>query len=168
MEKVLPKVKLIATSLEFGDSNSVSASGAIDLDIEERLVKLKSSRPGDASDAKLTTIDVEKMKDTDGGRASTNGIRDSEANESPTPEGESNHWMHSSSDKNKPSQESSVPAGEERKKSLPSVSKQCVINVADAINVLSGDVEEGIKEKTTLLTKTENYLGVESAQKIAS
>ena len=168
MEKVLPKGKLIATSLEFGNSNSVSVSGAIDLDIEERVVKLKSSRPGDATDVKLTTIDVEEMKDTDGGRASAKNIRDSEANESPAPEGESNPWMQSSSDKNKPSQESSVPAGKRRKKSLPSVSKQGVINVADAINVLSGDVEKGIKEKTTPLTNTEKDLGIESAQKIAS
>ena len=169
MEKVLPKGKLIATSLEFGNSNSVSVSGAIDLDIEQRPVKLKSSRPGDATDVKLTTVDVERVEDIEGRRASSKGIRGSEANESPAPEGESNPWMQSSSDKNKPSQESSVPAAKKPKKSLPSVSKQGVINVADAINVLSGDVEEGRKEKTTPLTNTiEKELGVESEKKIAS
>lgn len=164
MEKVMPKGKLIAKSLEFGNSNAVSVTGAIDLDMEEHPVKSKMSTPDNATDVELTSINVESMKDVENGRKHREDVVACEDSQKPvTVEEESNPWMKSS-------QEGSAPLSKKRKQNLPSISKQGVINVADVTNVLSGGVElevEG-RETSDSLAKTKMDDKVQSKQKIAS
>jgi len=169
MEKILPKGKLIAKSLEFGNSNAVSITGAIDLDMEENPVKSKLSAPGNATDVELTSVDVDSMKDAESGRVFREDAIASENSQKPTAvEEESNPWMQSPSDKKKPLQEGRAPSSNKRKKSLPSVSKQGVINVADVTDVLSGGVEKEEQENSDSATDTKKDDKVQSKQKIAS
>ena len=140
MEKVLPKGKLVARSLEFGNSNAVSVSGAIDLNPDSKPVKRKSSSLDTSTAITLSSVDTVDDGEEDTVAVSKRPKRGGQVSLESKTEEETNPWIRSSSNEKKPSKEADAGThNKKRKKNLPSVSKQGIINVADAVNVLSGD-----------------------------
>jgi len=139
MEKVLPKGKLVATSLEFGNSSGVSISGAIDLNVNGDIEKSPTDRHNKATDIKVSNIEVDDKELETSGTSLKVSDRAAGAIRKNRTEQESNPWIRSSVEE-KPVSENDGRKNKKSRKSLPSVSKQGIINVADAINVLTGDV----------------------------
>jgi U3 small nucleolar RNA-associated protein 14 len=167
MEKVLPTGKMVASSLEFGISNAVSVSGAIDLDADKEVKKSPAKRQHKEIDVKVSNISVDDDVEESAGKSTKVSKRAAEPIREKTTDEESNPWIRSTSDE-KPEQEDTIPKSKRNKKKLPSVSKQGIINVADAANVLTGEISDD--DKTSPVTPAQSKGGKNKAasNKIAS
>jgi U3 small nucleolar RNA-associated protein 14 len=177
METVLPKGKLVATSLEFGNSNAVSVSGAIDLDVEGEETVTKSS-PSENTSIDVTLSNVEStVEHTETDKyeqvVSKEPIRATVANCSTQKENvDDNPWLRKTL-KNKNVTVNTNDHKGKSKKILPSVTKEGIINIADAINVISGNDNEEQKDISIIETsqssmKQNNDNKVKNDLKIAS
>ena len=140
MEKVLPKGKLIAKSLEFGNSNAVAVSGAIDLDGGETEISSKKSQSESRKeiDVTLEDVDVEAVQKIKNAPKSSTPQTPSAKAKSKKTESESNPWMKNA-DSSDDEAEKEATKNSKRKKSAPAISRQGIINVSDAVNILTGN-----------------------------
>ncbi len=158
MEVVLPKGKLIATSLEFGNSNAVSVSGAIELDT----VDIQSSCSGpteQTSGINLSNVqdDVNEEKHTtDTRQKSPDSATGTEVARAEVVEEESNPWIRSSEEVK--TEEDNDHRAKKSKKTLPSVSSQGIVNVADAVNVITGDIRETVSTNASKPSQPEDSI----------
>lgn len=136
MEKILSKGKLTATSLEFGNSNTVEVGGEIDLNIGS--ASTRKSNAGNATTIVLSQVEA----DEDGEQKEKNRSkvrRQVKTNQSNHVEEEgSNPWVRNASKENNTEDRK---GSKKLKKNLPRISKQGIVNVADAVSILSGDVD---------------------------
>jgi Uncharacterized conserved protein len=182
METVLPKGKLVAKSLEFGNSNAVAISGAIDLDTEgEETVAKVSPSENTLIDVTLSkvesTVEHTTAKDTHQQKVvAKEPIRAAVANTSTQREHiHDNPWMRKNLNDKYDTVNTSGQKGK-RQKLLPSVTKEGIINIADAINVISAhdhgkQTEESKQEhipSSTASKQNDNNKKVAQESKITS
>ena len=165
MSNVLDKGKLVASSLKFGNSNSVQVTGDIDLGLTEmpstqtksdnvKTISLSTPHSIDEeikSDKATTTVSHSKKMPTTTEKVAT---------------GESNPWLIPDANKNEENDTNKSTTKKKKSKSKASVSKQGIVNVADAINVISGETQE----EETETNEVEKSSGKDAASdsKIAS
>eukprot|EP00557_Chaetoceros_sp_GSL56_P006911 CAMPEP_0176499018 /NCGR_PEP_ID=MMETSP0200_2-20121128/12675_1 /TAXON_ID=947934 /ORGANISM="Chaetoceros sp., Strain GSL56" /LENGTH=877 /DNA_ID=CAMNT_0017897353 /DNA_START=51 /DNA_END=2680 /DNA_ORIENTATION=- len=154
MEQVLPKGKLVAKSLEFGNSNAVSVSGAIDLDVEgdDTVTRRSSTSESAAIDVTLSKVEslVDDREKNKGDQVvvSKEPIRAAVANCYIQRENESdNPWMRNNLNGKNTAVDIADGQQGKRKKTLPSITKEGIINVADVINVITGNDDEEQQKK---------------------
>lgn len=139
MDQILIKGKMVASSLEFGHLNQVSVTGGIDLEVDSKPVSTNSTT--DISTHVRLSNTAEKEEVDRPKQSATNIATVNEANSKMSKE-EQNPWVHQGS---APSKDASRPSN----KRQPGVSRKGVINVIDAVNVLTGDEEINNKSRDT-------------------
>ena len=160
MESVLSKGKLVATSLTFGNSDSIQVSGDIDLNSSN---KPKTATQKDSDSTKmiaLTTHEIENVDETSTTTQSKLDVSVSKTNIKSKSnvveeEEESNPWLASVGKGDTDKNDSGMDSNKHRKKkSLPSVSRDGIVNVADAVNIISGGDDDNEKEALESKTTT--------------
>ena len=167
MEKVLPKGKLIASSLEFGNSNTVSVSGAIDLDVDETIAKSSSNKSSKTADIKVSCIEVDIEVEESSATPSKRLKPETKTRPTTDINEESNPWIRSSTD-GTAKLDTFAHKGKKNKHSIPSVSKQGIVNVVDAINVLTGDVGDDAINDSPKTNSSKRKSSTDDNRKIAS
>ncbi len=178
MKNILAEGKLVASSLKFGNSNSVQVSGDIDIGMNEVPTESESnSAENSTKTISLTTVDtattsekseppanVTKSKATAAKQVATTTSTTKNNNKE-----ESNPWLLPDPNEKKTA-ESSGGSKKKKQKSGPSVSKRGIVNVADAVNIISGNVNDnGTDEDVEKTTSVEKDSGkIDANVKIAS
>ncbi len=161
MEKVISKGKLTAASLEFGNSNTVAVSGEIDLEIGSKSTKKVDAEAGNSMTISLSQVEaVEADQVQEGESRITTGLQAKTSKRNHSEEEDSNPWVQNASIES--NTEDSRKA-KKLKKVLPRISKQGIVNVADAVNILSGDVDTIDESKKSEKTETVRTTNVSSA-----
>ena len=137
MNKILTKGKLVASSLEFGHSNPVSVTGGINLEVDSMPVSTEGT-VDTATHVRLSNITNEEKR----GRSKQSTATITSANEldSKVSNEEQNPWVR----KDNVSYKAALGQDEKKHSRQPGISKRGVINIVDAVNVLTGD--EGIND----------------------
>jgi len=139
MEKILGEGKLVASSLEFGNSSSVQVSDNIDIEMKEKPSVDVVPTGKSSTTVSLKTPSVDEVEaNTNKNVGGTNISRGSADITQESITEESNPWLIQGTNDDKKTEQSSS-SKKRKKKSGPSVSKQGIINVADATNIISGE-----------------------------
>lgn len=142
MDKILTKGKMVASSLEFGNSNPVSVAGGINLEIDS-MPKSTNATTDIATNVRLSN----NMKDEKVGTSKpltkiTTPVIETNSKER---KDEQNPWVNQGNTLSKDK------LGPSKKKDLrqAGVSKKGIINVINAVNVITGDDEINHKDRDT-------------------
>jgi U3 small nucleolar RNA-associated protein 14 len=136
MKSVLSEGKLVASSLKFGNSASVQVTGDIDISLS----KLPTEAVPQCDNTKTLSLEtVNKVEEESEIKKSETTASQSKVavTKVDVDAKESNPWLVRGTDE----KESGKSGGSKKrnKKSSPSVSKKGIVNVADAVNIISGE-----------------------------
>lgn len=163
MKNILGEGKLVASSLTFGNSNAVEVLGEIDVGSSDNPVAKKKICGNATTTISLSNYnEVEQLSES---QSNDNKIASSKTTkEIKTVVEESNPWLLSGNDMKENEKNIAASANKKRKQS-PSVSKQGIVNVADAIHVISG---EDNTEDITMILEQKTAKALASDAKIAT
>jgi len=186
IEKILDDGKLVAKSLQFGNSTGVSVSGSLTVDIDAPTPKVPLTNTSHEDGIYTTNISLSNVnsnttedtvsKSSDDVTAAVPIFMEVQKDATTT---SFNPWLRSTSDdddddnddddndndgKSTLENKSATKVVRKTKKTLPAVSKRGVINIAGAVNIVSGEDEssnedtgiESSKEVTMTTTTREN------------
>lgn len=146
MNKILTKGKLVASSLEFGHSNPVSVTGGINLEVDAMPVTSEGTVET-ATHVRLSNITNEEERG--GSKHSTATITSASELDTKVSNEEQNPWVR----KDNASDKAALGRDEKKHSRQPRISKGGVINIVDAVNVLTSDEEVNHNARETKVSE---------------
>lgn len=159
MKNILGEGKLVASSLTFGNSTSVQVNG--DIDVGSKNMNTSHTQRDTVHTETISLTKTHHINQESESKSATSKVTVS--NTTIASVEESNPWLVSEKD-NEDAKDRNV-TNKKRRKSKPSVSRQGIVNVADAINIIS---EKDTEADNSIRIDRKSSIEVASITKIAN
>ncbi len=159
MKNILGEGRLVASSLTFGNSTSVQVNG--DIDVGSKNINTSLTQRDAVHTETISLTKTQHINQEPESKSATSIVTVSNTTKALVEE--SNPWLIS--EKNNEDAKDSNVSNKKRRKSKPSVSRQGIVNVADAINIIS---EKDTEPAKSIRIDKKSSIEVASDTKIAN